>query len=141
MTRTWRRILVAALFICSADAAQAATEALQILAPFAERYPQAFEGLARTIAADVRQYCDAVGQPPDDALLARVARALGDDRPVEEETSEALQARTDALLDAARKTGALEEAALADLPPELAGRVRAAWAAAQAGPESGKTGG
>jgi tetratricopeptide (TPR) repeat protein len=123
------------------EAAQAATRALDVLAPFVERYPQAFQASASEIAADVRRYCEAAGQPPDDALLVRVARALGDDRPVEKETSEALQARTDALLDAARKTGALDEAALADLPPELAGRVRAAWAAAQAGPESGKTGG
>jgi hypothetical protein len=70
---------------------------------------------------------------PDDALLARVARALGDGPSVEAAASEALQAKTDAVLDAAKKSGALDEGALAELPPELAGRVRAAWAAAQAG--------
>jgi tetratricopeptide (TPR) repeat protein len=123
------------------EAAQAATQALEILAPFVERYRQTYQGLARTIADDVRRYSEAAGQPPDNALLARVARALGDDPPAEAAAvSEALQARTDAILDAARKTGALDEGALAGLPPELAGQVRAAWAAAHAGSGKDKTG-
>jgi hypothetical protein len=59
------------------EATQAATQPLEVLAPFVERYPQTYEGLVRTIAADVLRHSEAAGQPPDDALLARVARALG----------------------------------------------------------------
>ncbi len=123
------------------EAAQAAAQALEILAPFVERYPQALQGLAREIAVDVRRYSEAAGRVPDNALLARVARALGDDPSAEAAASEALQARIDAILDAARKTSALDEDALAGLPPELAGQVRAAWAAAQARSGGEKTGG
>jgi hypothetical protein len=59
------------------EAAQAATQSLEILMPFVERYPQTNQGLARTIAADVPRYCEAAGLAPDKALLARVAKALG----------------------------------------------------------------
>jgi tetratricopeptide (TPR) repeat protein len=124
------------------EAVQATTQALEILAPFTERYPQAFRELAHKITANVIRFSEAAGQPPDNALLARVASALGDDPSAETAVaSEALQARTDAILNAARKTGALDEDALAGLPPELVGQVRAAWAAAWTGTESGKTGG
>jgi tetratricopeptide (TPR) repeat protein len=59
------------------EAAQAATELLETLTPFVERYPQAYQGLARTISADVLRYCEAAGLVPDKALLARLAKALG----------------------------------------------------------------
>ena len=58
------------------EAAQAATEALGILAPFVERYPQTYEALPATIASDVLRFCEAAGQEPDAALLARVTKAL-----------------------------------------------------------------
>ena len=102
-----------------------------------ERYPQTYRGLARTIGIDIFRYCEAAGQQPDDALLARVARALGHGDAVEEDSAiEALEATVDAILAAAEKTGALDEDALAELPSELAERLRAAWAAARA--EAGK---
>src|SRR5215831_4502698 len=118
------------------EAAQAATLALEILAPFVERYPQTYRDLARTIGADVLRYSEAAGQRPDDALLARVAKALGNGATVEEDSAvEALKARVDAILDAAEKTDALDENAPAELPSGLADQLRTAWAAARA--ESG----
>lgn len=61
------------------EAAQAAHQALEILAPFVERYPEAYGQLARTIGAGVLRYIEAAEQPPNMALLERVARALGSD--------------------------------------------------------------
>ena len=59
------------------EAAQAAHEALEILAPFIERYPDAYGELAVNIAKDVQRYGEAAEQAPNKALLDRVARALG----------------------------------------------------------------
>jgi tetratricopeptide (TPR) repeat protein len=124
------------------EAAQAATKALEILAPFVERYPQTYQRLARTIGADILRYSDAAGQQPDIALLARVARALGHGEAVEEDSAtEAQQAKIDAILDAAGKTGALNEGALAELPSGLAEQLRAAWAAAHSGSGTENLGG
>jgi hypothetical protein len=106
-----------------------------------ERYPQTYRGLARTIGIDIFRYCEAAGQQPDDALLARVARALGHGDAVEEDSAiEALEATVDAILEAAEKTGALDEDALAEFPSGLAERLRAAWAAARAGAGKGNPG-
>ena len=58
------------------EAAKAAVEALQLLAPSVERYPDHYGGLARTIGADIIRYSEAAGMEPDLALLERVARAL-----------------------------------------------------------------
>jgi tetratricopeptide (TPR) repeat protein len=116
------------------EAAQAATQALEILAPFVERYPQTYAGLARTMGGDVRRYSEAAGRQPDDKLLARVARALGNDEAVKEDSAfDALKAKIDAILDAAKKTGALNENALAELPSGLAEQLHAAWGAARSG--------
>jgi hypothetical protein len=52
-----------------------------------------------------------------------------------------LKARTDAILDAAGKTGALDEDALAELPSGIAEQLRAAWAAAHAGSGTKNPGG
>jgi tetratricopeptide (TPR) repeat protein len=124
------------------EAAQAATQALEILAPFVERYPQTYRGLARTIEADVLRCSKAAGQQPDNALLARVARALGHGEAVEEDSAiEVLKAKIDAIVDAAEKAGALDEGALAELPSGLAEQVRAAWAAAHAGSGTENPGG
>jgi hypothetical protein len=114
--------------------------ALEILAPFVGRHAQAFQNRARSMADRVRRYSEAAGQLRDNALLARVARALGEDAAEEDPASEALKAKIDAIVDAARKTGALDEGALAELSSELAGRVRATWAAAQMGSGGEKTG-
>ena len=114
-----------------ADAAAAAQDALSMLAPFVERYPQNFGQLARTIGSDVLKYCGAAGIEPDTALLQRVAKALGggeaadggDDDPA----LAALKSRIAAIIENAERTGALDETALAELPPELAQQLRAAW--------------
>lgn len=58
------------------DAAQAAGEALALLAPFLERYPDSFGPLGRVIRQDVLDYSKAAGLEPDRALLERVDRAL-----------------------------------------------------------------
>jgi hypothetical protein len=63
-------------------------------------------------------------------LLERVANAIGDDEEIE-----ALKAKIGAIFEVAEKTGALDSDALAELPAEIAERIRAAWAAAQAGGE------
>jgi tetratricopeptide (TPR) repeat protein len=60
-----------------AEAAAAAQEALAMLAPYVERYPQTYAGLARTIRSDVLRYAEAAGVEPDLALLQRVAGLLG----------------------------------------------------------------
>jgi tetratricopeptide (TPR) repeat protein len=60
-----------------AEAAAAAQEALATLAPYVERYPETYAGLARTIGSDLLRYSEAGGVEPDRALLQRVARALG----------------------------------------------------------------
>jgi len=124
------------------EAAQAATQALEILAPFVERYPQTYRGLARTIGDDILRYSEAAGQPPGNALLARVARALGEGEAVEEESAtEAMKAKVDAILDAVEKTGVLDEDALAELPSGLAEQLRAAWTAARSGSGTENPGG
>ena len=60
-----------------AEAAAAAQEALSVLAPFVERYPENYGGLARTIGSDVLKYSKAAGIEPDAVLLKRVTTALG----------------------------------------------------------------
>ena len=111
------------------DAAQAATQALEILAPFVERYQQTFQDVARAIVADVLRYSEAAGQTADTALLERVAKALGNSGATDEDPAiEALKARIGTILEAAKKSGALDEAALAELPAEVAGEVRRFWA-------------
>jgi tetratricopeptide (TPR) repeat protein len=75
---------VFAAFERHVDAAQAAAQALEILAPFVERYPQTYQGLARTMGAGLLRYSEAAGQKPDTALLKRVARALDHDAAVDD---------------------------------------------------------
>jgi tetratricopeptide (TPR) repeat protein len=111
------------------EAVRMATQALEILAPFVERHPQTYQGLARTMGADILRYSEAAGQQADNALLARVARALGHGEAVEKDSAiAALKAKIGAILQAAVESGTLDEAALAELPPELADQVRAVWA-------------
>ena len=62
-----------------AEAAAVAQEALVMLAPFVERYPGTYAGLARTIATDLLRYSQAGGVEPDRVLLRRVAQVLGAD--------------------------------------------------------------
>ncbi len=112
-----------------ADAAGAFHEGLAIIAPFVERHAQAFGGLAGALSRDYVAACEKAGTAPDTALLERVARGLGGGADTDEAAVEALKAKIDAILDAAEKTGALDEAALAELPAELTGQLRAAWAA------------
>jgi hypothetical protein len=124
------------------EAAQAAVQALEILAPYVERYPQTYRDLTRTIGADILRYGEAAGQQPDMALLGRVEKVLRNGEAVEEDSAiEALKARIDAILDAAEKTGALDENALAELPSGLAEQLRAAWAAAPPGSGAENPGG
>jgi tetratricopeptide (TPR) repeat protein len=113
-----------------AEAARMATQALEILAPFVERHPQAYQGLARTIGADILRYSEAAGEQPDNALLARVARALSKGESVDQDSAiAALKAKIGAILEAAVESGALDEAALAELPAQLADQLRTVWAA------------
>ena len=80
-------ILCAALLGASVAWAQAldiiqlhhrgAAELLPQLAPFVERFPEAYGGLARVIVSDVVQYCKNAGETPDVELLERIARTLG----------------------------------------------------------------
>jgi len=108
-------------------------EGLAIIAPFVERYAQAFGDLARDLSRDYDAACEKAGIAADTALLERVARALGGGADTDEAAVEALKARVGAILEAAEKTGALDENALAGLPAGLADQLRAAWAAARAG--------
>jgi hypothetical protein len=72
--------------------------------------------------------CEEAGTAPDTALLERLAQAIGNG-----EAIEALKAKIGAIFEAAEKTGVLDGDALAELPAEIADRIRAAWAEAQAG--------
>jgi tetratricopeptide (TPR) repeat protein len=111
------------------EAARAATQALEILAPFVERYSQTYQGLAGKIRADILRYCEAAGRQPDNALLARVARALGTGDAIKEDSAiVALKAKIGAILEAAEKSGTLDEVALAELPAELVDQLRTVWA-------------
>jgi hypothetical protein len=66
---------------------------------------------------------------PDAILLARVAKALGGSEVLEQNAAiEALKAKVGSILEAAAKSGALDETALAELPVELADQVRGLWA-------------
>ncbi len=58
------------------EAAEAATESLAVLAPFVPRYRGRYDELARKICSDVLSHSATAGVPPDEALLARVSRAL-----------------------------------------------------------------
>jgi hypothetical protein len=58
------------------EAARIAAEALLIILPYSEGYPERYAGLARTIAADVLRYHDATGQEPDQAMIERAAQVL-----------------------------------------------------------------
>jgi hypothetical protein len=66
---------------------------------------------------------------PDTTLLARVAGALGNDGAAEKDPAiVALRAKIGAILEAAEKSGALDEAALAELPTDVAEQMRTFWA-------------
>jgi hypothetical protein len=67
--------------------------------------------------------------------------ALGGEADTDEAAVEALKAKVGAILDAAEKTGALDENALAELPAGIADRLRAVWAAARAGSGTDTRGG
>jgi hypothetical protein len=60
-----------------AEAGATAHEALATLIPYAERYPETYADLARTIRSDVLKYSNAGGIEPDPLLLQRVARMPG----------------------------------------------------------------
>lgn len=111
------------------DAAAAFCEGLTTIAPFVERHPQAFGELARSLRRDYVATLAMLGAETDSALLARVARAIGNDEVVDEDPAiEALKAKIGAILEAAEKSGTLDEAALAELPVELADQLRRFWA-------------
>lgn len=58
------------------DATTTASEALTLLAPFIERYPNTFGPLGHAIQERVLAYSEAAGLEPDKSLLERVDRVL-----------------------------------------------------------------
>lgn len=92
-------------------------EALEIIALFVDL----FGDLARTIGADLLRYCAAAQHARDRALLERVARALDGGETAAEDP------KIIAILEEAKATGVLDEAALAELPESLVDWLRAAW--------------
>ena len=60
-----------------ADAAQATHEGLSMMFPFAERNREAFGQLTGALARDYLKAVEAAGLEPDEALITRVAHALG----------------------------------------------------------------
>jgi tetratricopeptide (TPR) repeat protein len=70
-----------------AEASQAATQALEILAPFVERYPKTYRDPARWIGANILRCSEGAGRQPANALLARVARALSSGEAAEEDSA------------------------------------------------------
>jgi tetratricopeptide (TPR) repeat protein len=116
-----------------ADAARAFREAFAVIAPFFERHASAFGDLMGALGWSYIAACEKAGIVPDTALLEGVAPALSAGAKADEAATEAQKAKIDAILDAAGKTGALDEDALAELPSGLAEQLRAAWAAARSG--------
>jgi len=111
------------------DALAVRFEGLMSIAGHVERHPQTFGDLARALSRDYLESCERAGAQPDSALLERIVRAVGANRPTREDRApEALKARIGAILEAAEKTGALDEKALAELPAGLAEKLRTAWA-------------
>ncbi|EXI90554.1 MAG: putative O-linked N-acetylglucosamine transferase, SPINDLY family [Candidatus Accumulibacter regalis] len=111
-----------------AEAAQAAHKALEILAPFVELYPETFGNLARAIGADLLRYSAAAQQAPDRALLERVTRTFDGGETARRGLGDrGARAVIVAILEEAKATGVLDEAALAELPESLVDGLRAAW--------------
>jgi hypothetical protein len=119
-----------------ADAASAFHEGLAVISPFVEGHAEAFGDLARALSQTYIGACEKMGSAPDLALLERVAKALDGGPHTDEAAVEVLKAKIDIILEAAEKTGELDEKALAELPSGLADQLRAAWAAAQAPSDS-----
>jgi len=114
-----------------ADAAAVFLEGVMSIVPFVEQHALAFSDLTRGLVRDYGVACEKAGTAPDTSLLERVGRAL-DGGPAADEAS-VLKAKLDTLLDTVAKTGALNEAALAELPAALADQLRAAWVATEQG--------
>ena len=116
-----------------AEAAAAAREGLAAIEPLAARHLDAFGGLARALGRDHLEACERAGIEPDTELLGRVARALGAGD-ADDPAIAALKRKIGAIVAAAEATGTLDEASLADLPAELAQRLREAWAGRETAP-------
>ena len=110
------------------EAAGALNEALEIVAPFVERLPQAFSQLTRNLATDYVAACEAADVELDAVLLKRLAWAVTSAAPAEQQR---LMAAMTAILEKAEAVNELDREALAVLPVEIAEQVRAAWAAEQ----------
>jgi TIR domain/Tetratricopeptide repeat len=111
------------------DAAAATFEGLTSIVGHLERHPQAFGDLARALGREYLESCERAGAEPNWALVERIARAVGPNEPTQLDSAlEALKARIDTILEAAEKTGTLDEEALTELPAEIAEQLRAAWA-------------
>jgi tetratricopeptide (TPR) repeat protein len=112
-----------------ADAAAVTHEGLLVIAPFVESHPQGFGNRARALGRDYIAACEKARIEPDTALLERVARMLGpQDDAAETPEAAVLREKVATILEAAEKTGALDEAALSELPEQVATQVREFWA-------------
>ncbi len=69
------------------DAAEAAREGLAVIIGFVETQPHAFGTLARSLSRIYVEACEKAARVPDDALLQRVAKALGEDTRTDQETT------------------------------------------------------
>jgi tetratricopeptide (TPR) repeat protein len=61
------------------EAAAAWSEGLATIAPFLEQHPDAFGDLARGLAGDYLGACEKADLEPDESMLYRIMRALGED--------------------------------------------------------------
>jgi tetratricopeptide (TPR) repeat protein len=108
------------------EASTALREALAVIAGFVEKLPQAYSQFAADLLRDYVAACEVAGLEADAVMLERVMRAAMSAMP-EERQQRLLAARV--ILEKALETGALDEEALAALPPEGAEELRAVWAA------------
>jgi hypothetical protein len=97
------------------------------IVPFIETDATAFGALAQALAQQYAAACEAAGAAPDMALLTRAAGAPVDDMPIGIEELEAIRPKFNAILEAAQRTGVLDEVMLAELPSFIAARLRALW--------------
>jgi len=116
------------------DAAGSVQDALRLIEPYVERHPDAFGDLARNLGSDLLRYCEGAQVTPDTALLERIARFLG--RGGDDTETQALRAKVESIIASAQATGRLDEAALGELPEQLAEQLRAAWQQMRAGESS-----
>ena len=109
------------------DAAGAIREGLVLTMPLVAHNPQPIEPLVRELFGEYLAACLTARVEPYRTLAESVQVALGADARLDDPFIARWGAKIDGMLALAYKTGALDETQLAELPVDLADRLRAHW--------------